>query len=43
MIYEYTFADGEVFQLYDKGLSVADIWKLEEIHGECIENKMYRL
>ena len=35
MIYKYTFEDGTVLRLFDIGLSVAEVWKLEELHGEC--------
>ena len=36
MIYTYTFQDGTVLKLIDTGLSLAEIWKLEEIHGKCL-------
>ena len=35
MIFKYTFDDGTVLKLLDIGLSVAEIWKLEELHGKC--------
>lgn len=35
MIYIYTFADKTVLKLLNVGLSVAEIWKLEELHGKC--------
>lgn len=35
MIYKYTFEDGTVLKLLDIGLSVAEVWKLEELHGKC--------
>lgn len=35
MIFKYTFEDGTVLKLLDIGLSVAEIWKLEELHGRC--------
>lgn len=36
MIYTYTFQDGTVLKLVDFGLSLEEIWKLEEIHGKCL-------
>ena len=35
MIYKYTFEDGTVLRLLDIGLSIAEVWKLEELHGKC--------
>ena len=35
MIYIYTFEDGTVLTLLNVGLSVAEVWKLEELHGKC--------
>lgn len=35
MIYKYTFEDGTVLRLLDIGLSVVEVWKLEELHGKC--------
>ena len=35
MTYIYTFEDGTVLKLLNVGLSVAEIWKLEELHGKC--------
>ena len=35
MIFKYSFEDGTVLTLIDAGLSVAEVWKLKELHGEC--------
>jgi len=35
MIYKYTFEDGTVLSLLDVGLSCAEIWALEKLHGKC--------
>lgn len=35
MIFKYTFEDGTVLKLLDVGLSVAEVWKLQELHGKC--------
>ena len=35
MIYKYTFEDGTILRLIDVGLSVAEVWKLQELHGKC--------
>ena len=35
MIYMYAFEDGTVLTLLNVGLSVAEVWKLEELHGRC--------
>lgn len=35
MTYIYTFEDGTVLTLLNVGLSVAEVWKLEELHGKC--------
>lgn len=35
MIYIYAFEDGTVLTLLNVGLSVAEVWKLEELHGKC--------
>ena len=35
MTYIYTFEDGTVLTLLNIGLSVAEVWKLEELHGKC--------
>ena len=35
MTYIYTFEDGTVLKLLNVGLSVAEVWKLEELHGKC--------
>lgn len=35
MTYIYTFEDGTVLKLLNVGLSVAKVWKLEELHGKC--------
>ena len=35
MIFIYTFSDGEVYKLIDKGFSAADVFALEKIHGRC--------
>ena len=37
MIFMYKFKDGSIYKLIDKGFSLNDIWVLEEIHGELIE------
>lgn len=35
MIIRYTFEDGTILRLIDVGLSLEEVWKLEELHGEC--------
>lgn len=35
MIFKYTFKDGTILRLLDVGLSCAEVWKLEELHGKC--------
>lgn len=35
MTYIYTFEDGTVLKLLNAGLSVAEVRKLEELHGKC--------
>jgi hypothetical protein len=35
VIFKYTFEDGTILRLVDVGLSVAEVWKLEELHGKC--------
>ena len=35
MIFKYTFEDGTVLRLLDVGLSVEEVWVLEELHGRC--------
>ena len=35
MVYQYNFADGTVLKLIDSGLTMQEIWKLEELHGKC--------
>ena len=35
MIYKYTFEDGTILRLIDVGLSVEEVWKLQELHGKC--------
>lgn len=35
MKYIYAFEDGTVLTLLNVGLSVAEVWKLEELHGKC--------
>ena len=35
MIFKYVFDDGTVLMLLDVGLSTEEIWKLQELHGEC--------
>ena len=37
MIFMYKFKDGTIYKLIDIGFSLNDIWVLEEIHGELIE------
>ena len=40
MIFKYTFEDGTILRLLDVGLSCAEVWKLEELHGKCrVESK----
>lgn len=34
-IFKYTFEDGTILRLLDVGLSCAEVWKLEELHGKC--------
>lgn len=34
-IFKYTFEDGTILRLLNVGLSVAEIWKLEDLHGKC--------
>lgn len=34
-VWIYTFEDGTVLKLLDIGLSVEEIWKLQELHGKC--------
>jgi len=41
-IYVYTFADGTCLRLLDTGLSVEEIWKLQEIHGDCVSYEYMR-
>ncbi len=36
-IWIYLFKDGTKLELLNNGLSLAEIWKLEEIHGELTE------
>lgn len=36
MIYQYNFADGTVLKLVYQGLTLEEIWKLEELHGKCV-------
>lgn len=42
MIYKYKFKDGIILKLVDVGLSVEEIWKLEEIHGSIIDQSASR-
>jgi len=35
MIFKYTFVDGTILRLFEVGLSVEEVWKLEELHGRC--------
>lgn len=42
MVYQYNFADGTVLKLTENGLSLAEIWKLEELHGKCVIGKKER-
>ena len=35
MIYIYAFDDGTVLTLLNVGLTVAEVLKLEELHGKC--------
>ena len=37
IIWLYVFEDGERYELLNKGLSILDIEKLQEVHGKCIE------
>ena len=34
----YVFADGNRYELIGSGFSAADVIKLEEIHGKCIDH-----
>lgn len=36
MIFTYRFEDGVVLKLYNVGLSGAEVFKLEELHGKCV-------
>lgn len=36
IIWVYTFDDGTQLKLLNTGLSVEEIWKLQEIHGSCV-------
>jgi len=42
MIYQYNFADGTVLKLIDSGLTLEEIWKLEELHGNCVMGEKAR-
>lgn len=35
IIWIYKFKDGTVLKLLDTGLSVGELWALEEMHGDC--------
>ena len=34
-IWVYIFEDGTKLELLESGLSVAEVYKLKELHGEC--------
>lgn len=36
MIWIYSFEDGTTIKLLNEGLSTAEIWKLQEMHGGCV-------
>ena len=42
MIYQYNFADGTVLKVIDSGLTLQEIWKLEELHGKCVIGEKVR-
>lgn len=42
MIYKYTFEDGTILQLANVGLSVEEVWKLQELHGKCVSVEIER-
>ena len=42
MIYQYNFADGTVLKLIEGGLTMQEIWKLEELHGKCVIGEKVR-
>lgn len=42
IIYKYKFKDGTILKLVEVGLSVEEIWKLEEIHGSIIDKSSNR-
>lgn len=35
MVWVYTFEDGTILKLLDAGMTIAEIWKLQELHGAC--------
>lgn len=42
MIYQYNFADGTILKLIDSGLTLQEIRKLEELHGNCVMGEKVR-
>ena len=40
-IWVYKFEDGTVLELYKNGLSAAEIFKLQEVHGKNVERSFY--
>ena len=34
-VFVYTFEDGTTLKLLDNGLSLGEVWTLEEMHGKC--------
>lgn len=37
VVYKYTFQDGTELKLLNIGFSVQEVWKLQEIHGKCLD------
>ena len=35
-VWVYVFEDGTNLRLLENGLSVAEVWKLEELHGKVV-------
>jgi hypothetical protein len=42
MIYIYSFEDGTTLTLLNVPLTVAEVWKLEELHGKCKKMQEYK-
>ena len=36
LIFIYTFDDGTKLKLLDTGLSIEEIWRLQDLHGACV-------